>query len=558
MAASTSQFPTGPGSGGLRQSMAWLHTWTGLLVGWVLYFMFVTGTFGYINAEVDRWMQPEGPLPSVIGAEGPMVVFAEQRLRVIGEGADQWSIQLPGSRGSEHLSIYTWKQAQKEGEDGEQKQELLDTRTGAVLPPVKTRETAGGGTLYSMHYALHYFPDGWAQCIVGFCTMFMLVAIVSGVITHKKIFKDFFTFRPGKGQRSWLDGHNLLSVTALPFHVMITWSGLVFYMSTYMPVAREVLYPEGWNRYEAELHGSEESQTEEPPKNAIVAAPLVPLGPLLAEVQENWGTDLRLSSVEIHHPGRSDARVTFWTEAPGVAGDRWEGQEFEGATGQRVNAQGSQEPGVETFRRTLLNLHEGRFAGPLLRLLYVVTSFVATAMIGTGLLLWSNKRKARLRETERPHFGIRTVDVLNLGTIVGLPIGVAAYFWANRLIPVGLENRVEWEVHTLFVTWGLCFVYALARPNARAWVELCALAALAWGLLPALNAITTERHLAVTIPAGDWALASLDLGMFAVGILFAFFARTISRKQRRVSDSPNRLKRGVAVPAQSRGVPEVS
>ena len=58
---------TGPGSGGLRQSMAWLHTWSGLLIGWVLFFMFVTGTFGYVNAKVDRWMRPELPLPAAPG-----------------------------------------------------------------------------------------------------------------------------------------------------------------------------------------------------------------------------------------------------------------------------------------------------------------------------------------------------------------------------------------------------------------------------------------------------------------------------------------------------------
>ena len=29
---------------GLRQSMAWLHTWTGLLLGWLLFAMFATGT----------------------------------------------------------------------------------------------------------------------------------------------------------------------------------------------------------------------------------------------------------------------------------------------------------------------------------------------------------------------------------------------------------------------------------------------------------------------------------------------------------------------------------
>lgn len=47
----------------LRQSMAWLHTWAGLLTGWLLYFVFVTGTFGYVNREVTRWMQPSGHSP---------------------------------------------------------------------------------------------------------------------------------------------------------------------------------------------------------------------------------------------------------------------------------------------------------------------------------------------------------------------------------------------------------------------------------------------------------------------------------------------------------------
>jgi hypothetical protein len=45
-----------------RQSMAWLHTWTGLLAGWAMFFVFVTGTAAFFSDEVTRWMQPELPL----------------------------------------------------------------------------------------------------------------------------------------------------------------------------------------------------------------------------------------------------------------------------------------------------------------------------------------------------------------------------------------------------------------------------------------------------------------------------------------------------------------
>jgi uncharacterized iron-regulated membrane protein len=42
-----------------RQSINWLHTWTGFIFGWLLYFIFVTGSAGYFEKEIDRWMKPE-------------------------------------------------------------------------------------------------------------------------------------------------------------------------------------------------------------------------------------------------------------------------------------------------------------------------------------------------------------------------------------------------------------------------------------------------------------------------------------------------------------------
>src|SRR3546814_5961750 len=105
------------------------------------------------------------------------------------------------------------------------KRASLSPATGQRLDEV--RETRGGDFLYRLHYELHYMPRTVARWIVAFCTMFMLVAIISGIVTHKRIFKDFFTFRPRKGQRSWMDAHNVVAVLALPYHLMITYTGLV-------------------------------------------------------------------------------------------------------------------------------------------------------------------------------------------------------------------------------------------------------------------------------------------------------------------------------------------
>lgn len=45
----------------LTQSMAWLHTWGGLIVGWLLFVIFLTGSLAVFDQEIDNWMQPELP-----------------------------------------------------------------------------------------------------------------------------------------------------------------------------------------------------------------------------------------------------------------------------------------------------------------------------------------------------------------------------------------------------------------------------------------------------------------------------------------------------------------
>lgn len=49
----------GESTAGLRQSMAWLHTWSGLLPGWVVYLVFLFGTAAFFDQEINNWMRPE-------------------------------------------------------------------------------------------------------------------------------------------------------------------------------------------------------------------------------------------------------------------------------------------------------------------------------------------------------------------------------------------------------------------------------------------------------------------------------------------------------------------
>lgn len=375
---------------------------------------------------------------------------------------------------------------------------------------------------------LHYVPYDVAIRLVGACTMLMLLAIVTGVITHKKIFADFFTFRPGKGQRSWLDAHNIISVMALPFFLMITYSGLVFFLFQYMPAGLQASGYAG----NAQAFYDDLLQRPAPAAAQGPAAPLAAFAPLVAQAEAQWGAGqvARLSVQQPQAPG-ADVQVVR------AAGSRIAGSDrlrFDAHTGQPLPPRAEDGPARET-QDVMLALHEGRFAGPVLRWLYFGSGLLGCAMIATGLVLWTAKRRARqdkrAKAGEKPEFGFRLVECLNIGTVAGLPVAVAAYFWANRLIPADFAARREWEAHALFITWGLLLLYPALRTPPRAWRETLWLAAAAFALLPLLNLLTTDRHLGVTLPAGDWVLAGFDLTMLALGACFAVAARRVRRKQ---------------------------
>ena len=504
-----------------RQSMAWLHTWTGLVVGWILYFMFVTGTIGYFYVEVDRWMRPELPLAFAGLSQRHALDISDTYLRREATRADLWVIKLPEPR-SPTLWV-EWRTG-----DGERVRREYDPtadrfRDVAELP--KARATGGGFALYRMHWKLHYMPGDIAVRIIGICTMIMLVALLTGVVAHKKLFAEFFTFRPRKAARSWLDMHNLVSVTALPFFLMITISGLLFYPAAYVPGAALM-------RYSGELQQLETDFFPPLPSTprANRAAPLLPLGASLGEADRLWGKGAT-SALVVRFPGDAASTIELaHSGASTLLRSAGEALSFDGVNGQLTQRFTALESAPRAITSVFYGLHEGIFADWALRWLYFLSGVLGCGMIGTGLVLWTVKRRSKHHNTENSVAGLRIVECLNVGTIVGLPVGVAAYFWANRLLPVEMAGRGAWEMHSLFLTWGVMLLWAAIRPVKKAWIEELSLAAIAFGTLPVLNALTTNRHLGVTLPAGDWGLVGFDLTMLATGALFGLAAVIVGRR----------------------------
>jgi uncharacterized iron-regulated membrane protein len=522
---------------GFRQSMAWLHTWSGLLVCWVLLLVFSAGTASYFKEEITLWMTPELHVSS---AEPVSQQVALQRavahLERNAADAQRWFITLPAERSSA-LRVGWVEQPSSDGAKGNPrgrfKSEILDPATGQKQ--AAARETRGGEFLYRLHFDLHYMPVFWARWIVSICALFMLVAIISGIITHKRIFKDFFTFRPGKGQRSWLDAHNATAVLALPYHLMITYTGLITLMFMIMPWGIESAYKEqGENAFFADVFPSGAGRNEK----AGGPARMAPLAPIAEQAQAYWN-GARLATIVVNNPGHENASVVITRQRSRTLSYLQPAQVFDGVTGVQKSLIGEEPSGVAVTRGALYGLHMGHFADAWLRVLFFICGLSGCVMVASGALLWAVKTRQKqakaLAQGAARTFGLRLVDALNIGAIAGLPIAFAAYFWGNRLIPVGLPQRPQMEINCFFAAWAIAAVLAQLRPSMGMWrFQLSVGAAMLIGI-PVLNVFTTHSHLGVTLfqGRGPWSVAGFDITVLLLGIALALVVRVLHRREKK-------------------------
>lgn len=528
--------------GGFRQAMAWLHTWGGLVASWVLFAIFLTGTICVFDDAITRWMNPERVQ---VGEFDPQASTQQQRLESVSKGeaylreiapqSHLWRIRLP-SEADPAIGL-SW-----EDEYDEFQQVRLHPVTGELLTPQQERETEGGHHFVHMHFEFHAGMAGiW---MVGFFTMIMLVVLVSGIIIHKRIFKDFFTFRSGKGQRSWLDAHNASSVLSLPFQLMIAYTGLIIFVSIYMPAGVMANY-DSPRTFFAEVF----NQPEHRPETGI-EADVYPLTELFVKAEAHLKKPAGFISVE--HPGDSSAVAKIFGvfEAEKNAGRLLflsQGQVIlDAVTGELLHIEVPDmfdKSNAFAAQRIMRTLHFANFGGYTVRWIYFILGMAGTVMMATGAILFMVKRRQRsLNE-----FGAQTpkvyriIEVLNISAISGLMVACVAYFWVNRLLPLEFTGRAGWEIKLFSFVWLGSLLHAALRPASRAWIEqLVAFVALCL-LLPVMNWLTTGQHLIVYLMQGDWVNVAFELTVLLFGVLGVFTVKILKRKQQKAVIEASRI-----------------
>lgn len=492
---------------GLRQSMSVLHTWAGVVLGAVLFAIFWMGTLSVFDREIDRWMMPATRLPP---APSLSLDAAARTAASLAAGAPQWSITLPSER-------TPTLQVRYPGPDGSVLRHV-DPVSGVTLADAGT--LGATGFIFPFHFTLHLEWLDLGIWLVGACGMAMLVLVVSGVVIHRRLFRDLFMFRPGKApSRSTLDLHTGVGVLALPFHFIMPLSGLIIFFSVFFPGTWHAAFHGDRAAFNRETFGS----FSRPRANA--PGQLGSLDAMAAEAERRWG-GAKPFQVRVLEAGDAASVVEVRRSFARDVSMNRDAVYFDAATGSVLGHFESKPVGA--VQRFVAGVHFVQFDHWLLRWLYFAGGAAGCVMIATGFLFWLTSRRAE--HARQGWAGVRVVEALATGSVTGIILATLSFFIANRALPEGATlsglDRKQVEVLVFYAVWLGTFAHAAWRRRA-AWGEQALVVAILALLAPLANWLSTGDHPIRALGRGVIAVAGMDAMLLAAAGVAGLAARRL-------------------------------
>lgn len=363
------------------------HSAIGLAVGAIMYLICLTGSLAVFYPEFERWEQPDVAEYNHFPASSVDQAYQAYRQQVETAKKSVYVVLPNTDVPRAHLS------------DGEQEWWL--NQDGTIHSSINKPWTE---MLQELHIQLH-LPKTLGLVVVSFFGILLLHLIISGVLTHSRIFKDAFTLNwGGTGQRQQVDLHNRLSVWGLPFHAMIAITGAFFgLVSILVLLASSAFYNNDREALIADIYGNEpiiENASSLNVERSLANLKQIDKNatPIYIVVQ-NIDTKTQFIEVAATLPGR-----LIYSEI----------YQFH-ANGDFISQQGmANGPTGRQAIYSVYRLHFGHFGNTAVKFVYLLLGLSLTYISVSGINIWLNKRG-------------RT-DIINYlwsGFIYGTPVALA-------------------------------------------------------------------------------------------------------------------------------------
>ncbi|HWK54126.1 MAG TPA: PepSY-associated TM helix domain-containing protein [Hyphomicrobiales bacterium] len=508
-----------------------VHTWTGITCGFALFIAFYAGALTMFKEPIARWASPpavgvaavpldDAPrLLELVAAAHPEAREEGITLHLLGHENEParvtWEEDAPHQEGQAHEHVHWWATLEPDGTLLAQREEPSEL----------------GEFINEIHMRVG-IPQPWGSYFMGVVSLLYGVALIAGVIVLlPSLVKDFLALRVGKNlKRMWLDAHNVVGITALPFHLAIALTSIALSFSG-----------ELWSLQETVIFGGRQAILDDRDNEPFRApAPIGEAAAIMAPSQLLEKLKVQVPDFEPRYMvfkniGDKAASVRVPGAERGYVGDtHLGGVMLSAVTGELLkdSTRPSRQDPARRASETFYGLHTGQYAGAAITWSYFFLGFSGAWLFYSGNLLWIETRRKKARnggEVEQSRstrfLGSATVGVC-LGCVAGLSLTIVAAKWLSGRV----ADLDHWHALVYYAVFLGAVAWAFAWGAARSAVHLL------WLCAAATMAIPLTTLLAALFPAlGMWAHGSaatlgVDMVAFISALCFAWMAVATTRR----------------------------
>lgn len=514
-----------------------LHTWVGISTGILLFICFFAGGLSMFQHELSKWAAPNDQRLNPIAIEQ----YNNLVTQVQAEYPETLkSFQLNVASKEFHYAPIQWQTsitADDHGIDLYQNSMLATLKSDGTLQVEQENLSKLGWLIEQLHETAG-IPGSLGHHLLGVYIMGIVaslyfLAIMTGlVVLLPTLVKDYFAVRTGKNKkRFWLDAHNVIGITSLPFHILIsvTVISFAFHDLIYDAIGGLV---------------SKDKPLFARPAAIKLIEPVQPLD--IQKILENikqQAPEYQLSSISFNHldqPKKASARANLYSADQMLRGDRFDVMIFnpyqtEAYGTRNLNTHAT---AMDQVIRSMFSLHFGNYGGDFTRWMYLIFGMGGAFLFYTGNILWIESRIKRCKNPElippKQRKDVMFIANLTIGACLGCVLAIAISMVVGRwgsLLNIGFNSLNHILVYCYYFIFILSLMYSFIVGAGKALPNLLLAITIALALLPL-------SFIASWIGLSDLHLWWIDLIALAFAILFLrFYLQAKSRYTRALPNS---------------------
>lgn len=374
-----------------------LHSWSGIVLGMLLYAVIFTGTVAVVSDEVGEWSN------SNLNQQMLATQDVDNVLATLAAQTDRAYLEEISAYEDHRQNLVFFFHTHKQNPSGVMDEYGVQYKVNGQGEIVQQREGFGSDIyaqddsyalsrfLVSIHTELH-LPAPWGLILTGILGLAMLVAAVSGFMMHRHLFTDLFTIRKQRdGKPLKRDSHTVAGTWSIPFAILLAFTGSFFSFATAFGLPAMAVVAFGGDQ-EAMMHtlvGEQAHKSEAPQDSASING-------MLADAIGNQSAVPTF--IAISHWGTESASLTaFFMPTEGEVG--FAQRVYDATNGEFVEYKplvGTVPSAGSAIMSLIYPIHFGTFAGLMSKIIWISLGVASCYVTITGLQLYAfrNEKQA--------------------------------------------------------------------------------------------------------------------------------------------------------------------